>query len=155
MKDNRAIGERLTKARKAAGLSRAEAAASMNINYQTYSAHENGNRGVVRAIERYARKFSVSADWLLTGKGPPPKEREKPDPNLADWQLLVTRAVQDAIDEGADRQAVASFLAGEVARLLAELAHSQGADVQGIVRETIDSPKDSQQSAPIRRLGRQ
>ncbi|WP_312809313.1 XRE family transcriptional regulator [Agrobacterium cavarae] len=61
---------RLEEARKAAGYSTArEAADAIGVSYPTYAAHENGQRGLARAAERYARFFNVSLDWLLTGKG--------------------------------------------------------------------------------------
>ena len=62
--------ERLIEARKAAGYATAaEAARAMNIGVPGYSAHENGNRGLGRAAERYARFFRVNLEWLLTGRG--------------------------------------------------------------------------------------
>ena len=64
------IADRLRKARKDAGFrSAAEAANALNVPYPTYAGHENGSRGVTtEALEVYARRFKVSADWLLTGK---------------------------------------------------------------------------------------
>ncbi len=36
----------------------------------TYLGHENGSRGFKRdSADKYARKFHVSLEWLLTGKG--------------------------------------------------------------------------------------
>jgi SOS-response transcriptional repressor LexA len=64
------VHERLIQARKTAGYSSAaEAARAMGIGIPGYSAHENGNRGLGRAAERYARFYRVSIDWLLTGRG--------------------------------------------------------------------------------------
>lgn len=64
------IADRLKKARKDAGFrSAAEAANSLNVAYPTYAGHENGSRGVTtEALELYARRFKVTADWLLKGK---------------------------------------------------------------------------------------
>lgn len=47
-----------------------EAADALGVNYTTYGQHENGTRAIPanRAIH-YARKFKVSVDWLLTGRG--------------------------------------------------------------------------------------
>lgn len=71
--DNKAIGERLKIAREHAGFdSAAEAARALQMAYPTYASHENGSRGVVRALPVYARRFNVSIDWLLRGKGPAP-----------------------------------------------------------------------------------
>lgn len=73
MDDAKGIGARLTRARRAAGYDTATAAAeALGIKYPTYAAHENGSRGVPRNMDRYARFFRVSLDWLLEGQGPGP-----------------------------------------------------------------------------------
>ncbi|MGJ4888906.1 XRE family transcriptional regulator [Bradyrhizobium sp. HKCCYLRH3099] len=80
------IHERLTAARKAAGYPTASAAAeALGVAGPTYLGHENGSRGLRQAAaERYARKFDVSLEWLLTGRGPqqrktpPAEERQVP-----------------------------------------------------------------------------
>jgi transcriptional regulator with XRE-family HTH domain len=73
MADQKEIGERLKQARINAGFgSVAEAAESLGIKYQTYAAHENGNRGLLRELATYARRYNVSTDWLLRGKGQGP-----------------------------------------------------------------------------------
>ncbi|HEV2552738.1 MAG TPA: hypothetical protein VGV17_03125 [Bosea sp. (in: a-proteobacteria)] len=62
--------DRLKAARKAANYATAaEAAAAMGVAYSTYSAHENGEKGLSRAGARYARFFHVSKAWLLDGTG--------------------------------------------------------------------------------------
>lgn len=68
------VSDRLRQAREAAGYENArEAANSLGLTYSTYAGHENGSRGPKREqLMQYARKFKVSTDWLLTGKGPPP-----------------------------------------------------------------------------------
>jgi SOS-response transcriptional repressor LexA len=65
------IHARLTKARIHARFeSAADAARALGVKAQTYYAHENGNSGVRAPVaEKYARKFKVSLDWLLTGRG--------------------------------------------------------------------------------------
>lgn len=64
------IAGRLTRAREATNLERKDAAEAMGVPYQTYAAHENGNRTFdVETAVAYARKFKVSLDWLLTGQG--------------------------------------------------------------------------------------
>lgn len=63
--------ERLAEARKAANFDTpGDAAAALGMAYSTYAAHENGTTGfkIDKAIQ-YAKKFKVSLDWLLTGKG--------------------------------------------------------------------------------------
>lgn len=64
------LAERLKFARQQAGFRTAlEAAESLGIGGPTYTHHENGTR-VPRGedIARYARRFRVTTDWLLTGK---------------------------------------------------------------------------------------
>lgn len=80
--------ERLAQARTEAGFQTKRAAAeAFGISEITYAQHENGTRGFKRdAAEQYARKFHVSLEWLLTGKGP--KER-KPLPRSADEKRYV------------------------------------------------------------------
>lgn len=67
---NETIADRLRKARKNAGFrSAAEAAQALNVPYPTYAGHENGSRGITtEALELYARRYKVTADWLMTGK---------------------------------------------------------------------------------------
>lgn len=84
MTGDKEIGERLAVARRAAGFESAAAAArALGMPYPTYAGHENGSRGVRANLERYARKYGVSTDWLLTEKGPGPsgtKPRLEPRP---------------------------------------------------------------------------
>ena len=64
------MAHRLVLAREAAGYERAaDAAQAFGWRYSTYAGHENGSRGFKRLAETYARCFSVSLEWLLTGKG--------------------------------------------------------------------------------------
>ena len=67
---NKEIGNRLKAARKAAGFSSAKnAIIALGINYPTYVAHENGNRGIGREmLKLYANRFGVTTDWLLSGR---------------------------------------------------------------------------------------
>lgn len=78
MDDKKKIGMRIRAARKAAGFRYArEAAEALAMEYPTYAGHENGSKNAKGEIEKYARRFGVSIDWLLTGKGKPPKETSK------------------------------------------------------------------------------
>src|SRR5690606_10680712 len=63
--------QRLRQAREAAGFQTAkEAAEAMGIPVSTYIGHENGHRGFpAQRAPQYARKFKVSEEWLLYGKG--------------------------------------------------------------------------------------
>lgn len=73
MSGDKEIGERLAVARRAAGYESAAAAArALGVAYPTYAGHENGSRGVRANLEKYARKYGVSIDWLLTQRGPGP-----------------------------------------------------------------------------------
>ena len=78
------LHERLVAARKAAGYeTSADAAAALGAQYPTYAGHENGSSGFRhKTAAIYARKFSVSLEWLLTGRGPMSKKTD--DPDLAD-----------------------------------------------------------------------
>lgn len=68
---NRPVNERLIEARERAGFdSAADAARSLGIKLPTYYSHENGSSGLKPAVAaKYARKFKVSLEWLLTGRG--------------------------------------------------------------------------------------
>jgi phage repressor protein C with HTH and peptisase S24 domain len=61
--------ERLRKAREEAGFSSAaNAAKRLGVPYQTYVAHENGNRAFKSDLARkYASAFRVEPEWLLFG----------------------------------------------------------------------------------------
>lgn len=65
------LAKRLERARLAAGHETvAEAARYLRVNYATYAGHENGNSGFKHSTaDLYARKFKVSLNWLLTGRG--------------------------------------------------------------------------------------
>jgi hypothetical protein len=63
------IARRLTQARKDAGYETAqEACDRFEWTPETYRKHEQGTRGLKRAVaEKYARAFNVSVHWLLFG----------------------------------------------------------------------------------------
>lgn len=49
------------------------AAEALGVPMGTYAGHENGNRGFPASrAPQYARKFKVTEEWLLYGKGEPP-----------------------------------------------------------------------------------
>lgn len=66
--------QRLREARKNAGYDTAsEAAEALSIPVPTYIQHENGGRGFPASrAPLYARKFKVTEQWLLYGKGAGP-----------------------------------------------------------------------------------
>lgn len=64
---------RLQEAREKRGFSSAKRAAEyFGWSVATYNQHENGQRGIGRAVGRYAKAFRVSEAWLLTGEGDKP-----------------------------------------------------------------------------------
>ena len=66
------LASRLKLSRERKGYASAsDAARALGLPEQTYLAHENGSRGAVRNIQKYARFFKVSPVWLLTGEGDP------------------------------------------------------------------------------------
>lgn len=78
------LHERLVAARQAAGYeTAADASRALGASYPTYAGHENGSSGFRhKTAAIYARRFGVSLEWLLTGRGPMTKKSD--DPDLAD-----------------------------------------------------------------------
>lgn len=78
-------GGRIRWARERAGITAARAAAErFGWNENTYKSHEQGIRGKngikPRVLEKYARAFNVSPEWLAFGRGgPEPKEQNPLD----------------------------------------------------------------------------
>ncbi|MCY6380539.1 helix-turn-helix domain-containing protein [Hoeflea prorocentri] len=70
------LSSRLKAAREAAGYRTATIAAeALGVSYSTYASHENGSRGVSRpALTQYAKRFKVTTDWLLSGRGGGPDD---------------------------------------------------------------------------------
>ena len=63
--------QRLRRAREKAGFATAkDAALAMGVPVSTYIGHENGHRGFPAGrAPQYARRFRVTEEWLLYGKG--------------------------------------------------------------------------------------
>lgn len=82
----RVIAARLVDARCRAGFKTAsDAARVLGIAGSTYLAHENGTRTPgIDMLRRYARRFGVSENWLMTGEGgmDGPSEPALPNPEL-------------------------------------------------------------------------
>jgi phage repressor protein C with HTH and peptisase S24 domain len=58
----------------------AEAARYIGVSAPTYSAHENGSRGITTSVAmKYARAFRIAPEWLLYGKA-----ENEPAQNLPD-----------------------------------------------------------------------
>lgn len=72
------VAARLKKARQRIFSTAADAAQALDMKPVTLRAHENAQNGVnIYDLERYARRFNVSLQWLLTGQGD-----ETPDPQV-------------------------------------------------------------------------
>jgi transcriptional regulator with XRE-family HTH domain len=68
--DTASVAQRLKSARQRVFRSAAQAAEGLGMNASTVRAHENGQNGVnIFDLERYARRYGVSIDWLAAGKG--------------------------------------------------------------------------------------
>ena len=67
---NHDVAARLREARQRIFRSAAAAAEAMGLKAGTVRAHENGQNGVsLFDLEQYARRYGVTIDWLITGKG--------------------------------------------------------------------------------------
>lgn len=89
MKDQ--IAARLKQARRTAGFHTAgEAAEALGVEYPTYAAHENGSRKFdLETAALYARRYRVSLDWLISGRGEGP-------------EMIVTVRVMGYLGAGAE-----------------------------------------------------
>ena len=78
--------QRLREARERAGFPTAvEAADALGIPRSTYIGHENGLRGFpAKRAAQYARRFKVTEEWLLYGKGGAPARVERPEDEAID-----------------------------------------------------------------------
>lgn len=105
-------GRRLKAARLQLELNTAkEAAVFMKLDSDvTYQHHENGTRGMTRAVSEYAAKLGVAEEWLLYGRNPPdwaegedvPNERphgDVPPHFLSEWRTHVRLTVEDLADK--------------------------------------------------------
>lgn len=89
------IGKRLARARLEAGFIHAkDAAISMGVSVSSYIQHENGRRGFrYPTAQKYARKFKVNPDWLLTGVG----DQRPPDPTEEELELMLRIALDEVL----------------------------------------------------------
>lgn len=72
------IALRLRQARQRLFKTASEAAEALDMKAVTLRAHENGQNGInLYDAERYARRYNVNLQWLLTGRGD-----DSPDPAL-------------------------------------------------------------------------
>jgi transcriptional regulator with XRE-family HTH domain len=104
------LSDRLRSARISAGFeTAAQAADAMGVTYPTYVAHENGNRGPGRELlSKYAKRFKVTTDWLLDGKGDGPVKGRSASPTetsiknpvgIRDLDLQLFNRAADETDE--------------------------------------------------------
>lgn len=75
------IADRLTHARKLAGYAKpSEAIEAFDFSEYTYYQHENGTREPGKpSLERYAKAYKVSIDWLWRGVGEAKAATADPD----------------------------------------------------------------------------
>lgn len=120
-------GDRLKQARIDAGFSSArEAALAMEMKYETYYQHEQGMRGYpAKRAEVYARRFRVSPEWLLYGKGS--AASTDPVPTEVDLEKMIRLA----IDAGVDMQTRLADLPRIVAPTLREQLERYAAERVG------------------------
>lgn len=92
------FAKRLEQARIARGFKTAKSACDFfGWNYNSYAQHEQGNRGIGRVSDQYARAYRVSEGWLLTGEGNPPSPDIINENNGIDTEF--NRLVAEATDE--------------------------------------------------------
>ena len=86
------IADRLIHARRLAGYEKAsEAITAFGFSEYTYYQHENGTREPGKpSMERYAKAFKVSADWLWRGLGDM-KGASSGDPDTAEVVSIMSK----------------------------------------------------------------
>lgn len=100
--------ERLKDAREKAGFEEAtDAAGALGVKVPTYLGHENGSRGFKAKADIYARKYGVSVEWLLFGRGS--RERKPQQQSAARTVPLV-----GYVGAGAEAHFAAAGELGEV-----------------------------------------
>lgn len=133
--------ERLKIARENSGyLSATDAANGMGMPVSTYTQHENGIRGFpAKSAPKYARKFKVSEEWLLFGKGEGPAIPV--EPSEEDLARLLTEVLEELpvnAKHGDWPRLVAGHLHAQLARFRADreasLNMAQGASPDTLVQ---------------------
>lgn len=95
-----------------------EAAEAMGLPVSTYLGHENGHRGFPASrAPTYARKFKVSTDWLLYGKGEQLAPATEPsEDELAEMIESAQRELGLTVSVAGWSRAVASSLRTQLER---------------------------------------
>lgn len=140
----KAIGARLEQARAEAGYSSpTEAARAFGWNENTYRSNENGQRAPGRASAvKYARAFRVSADWLLTGRGPKTLTR----PGLAVRQVPILGWADIAL---ATKMTLRSLLANAAARGYAVVSEKEPLSSDAFALEIQDDSMVDPRGSPV------
>jgi SOS-response transcriptional repressor LexA len=112
------LAERLVTARKHAKFESAtDAARALGVAYPTYAGHENGSSGFrAKTGEVYARRFKVSFEWLMSGRGPmipEPLPSDARDVPLLSWISAGAMMRDDVADEALGALKVASLPDGD------------------------------------------
>lgn len=94
------LSDRLREARIAAGYQNAaDAARATGVPEPTYNAHENGSRGFkFDRASLYARRFGVSLEWLLSGRGARSAAQPLHTPNVE--TVIETRPLAGTVQAG-------------------------------------------------------
>jgi DNA-binding XRE family transcriptional regulator len=88
-----------------------DAARAYGWNENTYSSHENGNRGISPdAAIKYSRAFRFSLDWLYTGTNPMKTHGLEEEPHIAfkviprlSWEFMKNhRGVEEAMERAVE-----------------------------------------------------
>ncbi len=140
--------QRLKAARQQFFPSAGEAADALGVPRGTYAGHENGHRGFPAArAPAYARKFKVSEEWLLYGKG------AAPDLDAPPSEEELEAMVRTALDAGVNMQTRLSDLPRIVAPVLREQLELRRADrAAAPIADAATVPgKGAQSPAPTKR----
>lgn len=125
--------KRLEEARLARGFAKAKDATNyFGWNYVTYTQHESGERGISRAVGKYAQGYRVSEGWLLTGEGKGPEgdvilpDRETVSLVPGRELISATRMPVYAAAMGGDGHIIVSFDQIDEIKRPAELENVKG-----------------------------
>lgn len=142
MDQDHEFGKRLKKALDHAGLSQLEAAKMLGLNKDSLTNYVKGRLPKAEILRELARVCSVSVDWLLTGNGPGPGEKQETekDPGFAarlnEAMIAVGLTPQQAAAQlNLPRDALERYLTGELPgpRELLALARLTGVSMEWLI----------------------